>query len=347
MGGENLPTESSGTGEPSDQDLPIAEQLNSTNLDDLSKEDLLNVPRTRRHLAQLRVVDLRHIARDACGSGTWISHAKKDELMYGAINGRPPRSAHKEDQGSEPPTGFEIDPAEESEEVKDGDTVHKIANRVARKTVKQLADQMQDQLDYIKGRLERVEEELGIETEEEEGFSVGETVEIMQEQIQKSDEALKRAQRRVQQGNAENRSLASPNEDGRRSSETSQDESLEQNLEGSSSIEEETYLEGESRMRETTSNKRNPKARQLCLDHYGLQCYVCGFRFEERYGKGASLVEAHHENPPSPRDGDEETDPVEDMKPLCPNCHAIAHLRRPPYTPEEIQEMIEGTNEGS
>jgi hypothetical protein len=75
--------------------------IKTEDLDDFSEEDLQKIPRTERHLNRLRVKELRIIARDECGPGTWISHASKDQLVKGAIEGRQPRDTHKEDRGSE------------------------------------------------------------------------------------------------------------------------------------------------------------------------------------------------------------------------------------------------------
>jgi hypothetical protein len=37
------------------------------------------------------------------------------------------------------------------------------------------------------------------------------------------------------------------------------------------------------------------------------------------------------------RDGEEyEVDPVKDLRPVCPNCHAMIHRRSPPLSIEEI-----------
>lgn len=75
--------------------------LSGETLDELTKEDLKKIPRTERHLSRLRVTELRHIARQECGPGTWISHSSKDELKEGAIQGYQPRSTHKGNRGKE------------------------------------------------------------------------------------------------------------------------------------------------------------------------------------------------------------------------------------------------------
>ena len=33
-------------------------------------------------------------------------------------------------------------------------------------------------------------------------------------------------------------------------------------------------------------------------------------------------------------------DPLKDLVPVCPNCHAVIHLRTPPYTPKETRRML-------
>jgi len=33
-------------------------------------------------------------------------------------------------------------------------------------------------------------------------------------------------------------------------------------------------------------------------------------------------------------------DPIKDLIPVCPNCHAMLHRKNPPFTPEEIKDMM-------
>ena len=33
-------------------------------------------------------------------------------------------------------------------------------------------------------------------------------------------------------------------------------------------------------------------------------------------------------------------DPKEDLRPVCPNCHAVIHRRNPPFTLEEVRDML-------
>jgi|GEM_PF-6657043 len=74
------------------------------------------------------------------------------------------------------------------------------------------------------------------------------------------------------------------------------------------------------------SYERNPRARQLCLKKYGYVCCVCGFNFEKFYGKiGAGYIEVHHLKPLNEINEKYQVDPIKDLRPICPNCHAMLH----------------------
>ncbi len=74
--------------------------------------------------------------------------------------------------------------------------------------------------------------------------------------------------------------------------------------------------------------ERDPDARERCLDHFGHECQVCRLRFEDRYGEiGRDFIHVHHKTPLSEiADHESHTvNPVEDLVPVCPNCHAMLH----------------------
>ena len=86
--------------------------------------------------------------------------------------------------------------------------------------------------------------------------------------------------------------------------------------------------------------ERNPQARRVCLAHHGSSCAACGFSFEAAYGpEGGGFIHVHHLVPAAQLGPDYELDPVGDLVPLCPNCHAMAHRRRVPYTVAELRAM--------
>lgn len=106
-------------------------------------------------------------------------------------------------------------------------------------------------------------------------------------------------------------------------------------------IETPIYKEGAEIEYTGTKYERNRKARQDCILHYGTKCQVCDFDFEAVYGKvGRKYIEVHHLNPISEQDGEYEVDPIRDLRPVCPNCHAMLHRKNPPYTLNELAEMM-------
>jgi 5-methylcytosine-specific restriction protein A len=102
------------------------------------------------------------------------------------------------------------------------------------------------------------------------------------------------------------------------------------------------FPEGAKSRVEVTRYERNPHARRLCIEHHGLSCVACGVNFEERYGEvGAGFIQVHHLNPVSMTAGSSAVDPVDDLRPVCPNCHAMLHRKRPPYTIDELLALLD------
>lgn len=102
-----------------------------------------------------------------------------------------------------------------------------------------------------------------------------------------------------------------------------------------------TYREGTARRVLVNAYERDRAARQACISHHGVACVVCDLRFEERYGAiGVGFIHVHHTRPLSELGPDYEIDPVDDLQPVCPNCHAMLHRRRPPLSPAELRAML-------
>lgn len=89
-------------------------------------------------------------------------------------------------------------------------------------------------------------------------------------------------------------------------------------------------------------HERDLRARLTCIEHYGCKCAICGFDFEEQYGEvGKDYIEVHHIVPISSTEGEHTVDPINDLIPVCSNCHSILHRKWPvPYTPNEVKSMI-------
>lgn len=99
--------------------------------------------------------------------------------------------------------------------------------------------------------------------------------------------------------------------------------------------------EGAKRTLVVNGYERNPLARKRCLDHHGTRCAVCGLDLAERYGPQAKgVIHVHHLTPLTEVDTSYEVDPVNDLVPVCPNCHAVIHKRRPPYSLAEVRNML-------
>ena len=87
--------------------------------------------------------------------------------------------------------------------------------------------------------------------------------------------------------------------------------------------------------------ERNREARDKCIETKGCKCTVCGMDFEEKYGEiGRGFIHVHHLIPISSIGEDYEIDPINDLVPVCPNCHNMLHRKDPPYTPEELKEKM-------
>ena len=115
-----------------------------------------------------------------------------------------------------------------------------------------------------------------------------------------------------------------------------------------SSIEEFKHSEGKVYQVLQTKYERNPVNRELCLSANGYICKICGFDFEKVYGKiGHNFIHVHHIEMVSSFGGEYLLDPVKDMIPVCPNCHAMLHKENPPILPECLREIINKQKEKS
>ena len=110
-------------------------------------------------------------------------------------------------------------------------------------------------------------------------------------------------------------------------------------------IENENLIEGTKKQIIVNSYERNPRARQECIDKYGYKCTVCTFDFEKIYGAiGKDFIHVHHLKPLSEVDKEYEINPIQYLRPVCPNCHAMLHKKTPAYSIEEIKNYIYQNN---
>lgn len=113
-------------------------------------------------------------------------------------------------------------------------------------------------------------------------------------------------------------------------------------FQGPDEVNTEGYNEGTSHQVSVNVYERNPNARRACIDHYGAACVICGFSFEQAYGSiGREYIHVHHLVPLSAVGEEYQVDPISDLRPICPNCHAMVHRKQPPYSVEEVRQMLE------
>ena len=93
--------------------------------------------------------------------------------------------------------------------------------------------------------------------------------------------------------------------------------------------------------------ERNPEARKKCLEYHGYYCHICGFDPVKIYGEEfKNKIEVHHIVPLSQIKSDYVVDPINDLIPVCPNCHTILHSKPGGvYTPEEVKNFLKKTSE--
>lgn len=107
--------------------------------------------------------------------------------------------------------------------------------------------------------------------------------------------------------------------------------------------ENEIFYEGVRKQISVNTYERDRTARDKCLQHYDTRCAVCEKDMSEIYGpEAAGLIHVHHLKPLSEIKEGYRVNPIADLRPVCPNCHAVIHRRRkPPYKIEEVKGFLE------
>jgi 5-methylcytosine-specific restriction protein A len=104
---------------------------------------------------------------------------------------------------------------------------------------------------------------------------------------------------------------------------------------------EEELVEGTCRRISVNAYERNPKARAACLKHYGAVCQVCNMDFKSKYGEvGEGFMHVHHKRPIAMLKANYTVNPLKDLVPVCPNCHAMLHRREPPFDVEQLRALV-------
>ena len=78
---------------------------------------------------------------------------------------------------------------------------------------------------------------------------------------------------------------------------------------------------------------RDPRLPKKCKERDDYTCQACDTKI---FINGKYIIEAHHINP---LPNGIRTTVLDDLVSLCPNCHRIAHLRKHPYSADEIRKL--------
>lgn len=103
----------------------------------------------------------------------------------------------------------------------------------------------------------------------------------------------------------------------------------------------EVFKEGACKTVTVNQYERSAEARSKCLAHHGFKCAVCSFDFEVTYGQlGRNYIHVHHIVPISEIGIEYELNPVTELVPVCPNCHAMIHITRPALSIQQLRQEI-------
>ena len=110
---------------------------------------------------------------------------------------------------------------------------------------------------------------------------------------------------------------------------------------------EEGIYEGAKKNITVNAYERNKEAREKCIEYHKkinngiIKCEICGFEFSDVYGeKFKEKIHIHHIKELSEIGQEYIVDPINDLLPVCPNCHMILHSKHPAFTPIEVKKFI-------
>lgn len=102
-----------------------------------------------------------------------------------------------------------------------------------------------------------------------------------------------------------------------------------------------SILEGNKKIIQHVVYERSPENRRQAIALHGTKCKICGIDLDLIYGKDISrgYIEIHHINELC--NGTQSVNPLEDLIPLCPNCHRMLHRKKKDnVTIEELKERV-------
>ncbi len=103
-----------------------------------------------------------------------------------------------------------------------------------------------------------------------------------------------------------------------------------------------SYPEGVKKTVRVNAYERSQKARNDCVKHHGYRCTACQVLLADIYGDLAkSFIHVHHLTPLYTIDEAYRVNGVNDLRPVCPNCHAMLHRKSEVVlTIDQLREII-------
>lgn len=101
-------------------------------------------------------------------------------------------------------------------------------------------------------------------------------------------------------------------------------------------------VEGAKKQITVNAYERDPTAKPRCINKWGTTCVVCAFDFHAVYGDlGKGFIHVHHLRPIHTIGESYELDPENDLRPVCPNCHAMLHRKKEVLSVEELIKLLQ------
>lgn len=102
-----------------------------------------------------------------------------------------------------------------------------------------------------------------------------------------------------------------------------------------------SFLEGQKKERVLELVQRNPRLTIEAKMQRGLDCEICGFNFEKKYGVlGRDFIEVHHLRQLAKLDGEVRKVSVEDVRVVCSNCHSIIHCQKDMLSVQKVKRAL-------
>ena len=105
----------------------------------------------------------------------------------------------------------------------------------------------------------------------------------------------------------------------------------------------EDFVKDISEIEETEAifNKTLKELKAECINYYGAICDICGFDYGYTYGESYEMeIEVHNIKGILGEEILMDTHPIEDLIPICHNCHHILHHHQPMLSVEKMRQMV-------